>query len=439
MKFETTMDNYGLGYITKTGNDAILMKVTLSDTWNGRTKIGAFKSEAAGDIWAALGFTVEIRSNGKFYLYTPNEIELDSAAHEKIGAGKSFIMEMGIVKYMGDGVQKANYYYVKIDGVEIMYYLDYSMEAYGTKVMLPMLEDEASFFMLSSAYNYYNVSVNEAEGLTSDTSYMVKEGATNVSFALETGYEITSITVNGVDVSTDLTRVSGGYTLVLNVTQDVEIAITTALKEVTATFEQTENATVTVDKTSVPMGGSVVYTIEAQVGYTVTAVLLNGADVTDKIVLANGIYTYTARGIVEDVNLSVTVEAKTYVVSITMGEGGSVTSDTASVAANGSVVLTVTENDGYQLKSLTVNGKSVSLGVDGTYTVKNVLENVTVVAEFEKIVTNVPDSTSNGSASSDTNASSSGCGSIAGLGAASCLLLSVAALIVIKRKDNDLE
>jgi hypothetical protein len=301
------------------------------------------------------------------------------------------------------------------------------------------LEDEASFFMLSSAYNYYNVSVNEAEGLTSDTSYMVKEGATNVSFALETGYEITSITVNGVDVSTDLTRVSGGYTLALNVTQDVEIAITTALKEVTATFEQTENATVTVDKTSVPMGGSVVYTIEAQVGYTVTAVLLNGADVTDKIVLANGIYTYTARGIVEDVNLSVTVEAKTYVVSITMGEGGSVTSDTASVAANGSVVLTVTENDGYQLKSLTVNGKSVSLGVDGTYTVKNVLENVTVVAEFEKIVTNVPDSTSNGSASSDTNASSSGCGSIAGLGAASCLLLSVAALIVIKRKDNDLE
>jgi hypothetical protein len=72
MKFETTMDNYGLGYITKTGNDAILMKVTLSDTWNGRTKIGAFKSEGAGDIWAALGFTVEIRSNGKFYLYTPN-------------------------------------------------------------------------------------------------------------------------------------------------------------------------------------------------------------------------------------------------------------------------------------------------------------------------------------------------------------------------------
>jgi hypothetical protein len=439
MRFEKAMDNYGLGYITKTGNDAILMKVTLSDTWNGRTKIGAFKSEGAGDIWAALGFTVEIRSNGKFYLYTPNEIELDSAAHEKIGAGKSFIMEMGIVKYMGDGVQKANYYYVKIDGVEIMYYLDYSMEAYGTKVMLPMLEDDKSFFTLSSAYNYYNVSVNEAEGLTSDTAYTVKEGETNISLALETGYEITAITANGADVSANLTRVSGGYTLALNVTQDVEIAITTALKEVTATFEQTENATVTVDKTSVPMGGSVVYTIEAQVGYTVTAVLLNGADVTDKIVLANGIYTYTARGIVEDVNLSVTVEAKTYVVSITMGEGGSVTSDTASVAANGSVVLTVTENDGYQLKSLTVNGKSVSLGVDGTYTVKNVLENVTVVAEFEKIVTNVPDSTSNGSASSDTNASSSGCGSIAGLGAASCLLLSVAALIVIKRKDNDLE
>jgi hypothetical protein len=203
--------------------------------------------------------------------------------------------------------------------------------------------------------------------------------------------------------------------------------------------KESENVTITLDKASVPMGGSVVYTIEAQAGYTVTTVSLNGMDVTDKIVLANGVYTYTARGIVEDVKLIVTVEAKTYTVSVTAGEGGSVTPDTASVVANGSVVLTVTENDGYQLKSLTVNGKSVSLGVDGTYTVKNVLENVTVVAEFEKIVTNVPDSTSNGSASSDTNASSSGCGSIAGLGAASCLLLSVAALIVIKRKDNDLE
>ena len=66
---------------------------------------------------------------------------------------------------------------------------------------------------------------------------------------------------------------------------------------------------------------------------------------------------------------------------------GSVTTDKATAAANESVTLTVTPENGYKLKTLTINGTDVAAQVtNNTYTFSMPNEDVEVSATFEQVV-----------------------------------------------------
>ena len=129
----------------------------------------------------------------------------------------------------------------------------------------------------------------------------------------------------------------------------------------------------------------------------------------------------------EDSVITVSVVAKEYSITVSEFDGGSVTADKQTVGANGSVKLTVTINEGYQLVKITVNGQTVSVGTDGTITISNVNENKTIVVETEKI---------GGTESGDNGSGSNKKGCLSSVSSASIAFRGMlfAAVAVIKKK-----
>lgn len=79
-------------------------------------------------------------------------------------------------------------------------------------------------------------------------------------------------------------------------------------------------------------------------------------------------YATTLTGVTE-VRQEVTVEKRDRKIVIDEAiENGTVISDKAAAKLGESVVITVTANDGYELKELTVGGEAVTVNEDGTYT-----------------------------------------------------------------------
>ena len=72
-------------------------------------------------------------------------------------------------------------------------------------------------------------------------------------------------------------------------------------------------------------------------------------------------------------------------------KNGSFTIDADMVKEGNSLVITAAPNDGYMVKTLTVNGKAVQIGEDNTYTVTNVSEDLTIEGSFRLINPPTPD------------------------------------------------
>lgn len=84
-----------------------------------------------------------------------------------------------------------------------------------------------------------------------------------------------------------------------------------------------------------------------------------------------------------DVTVTATFKEKTYKVNIGTFNGGSVTANVTEAAKDEKVILTVTPQEGYKLKSLTAGNKAIPIA--GPYEFIMPDSDVTVTAEFEKI------------------------------------------------------
>jgi len=153
------------------------------------------------------------------------------------------------------------------------------------------------------------------------------------------------------------------------------------------TCEPAANGAVTADNEKAEKGSSVTFTITPAQGYTVKDVLVNGASV-------GKVTTYTLENISADVKVSAEFEKEAvaetkYSITIEKAENGTVTADKTQAEKGGSAVITVTPAQGYVIKDILVNGKSV--GKTSPYTIKDITADVKVSAVFEKQSSTTPD------------------------------------------------
>ena len=129
---------------------------------------------------------------------------------------------------------------------------------------------------------------------------------------------------------------------------------------------------------SIGAGDEVTLTVTPDEGYRVKSATLDGKEVT----LTDGKYTFTMTA---DSVFSVEFEkipAGNATVTVKCGENGTVSPATADYPIGTEVTLTVTPNEGYEVKSVTLDGKEVTL-TDGKYTF-TLTANCEFSAEFRK-------------------------------------------------------
>ena len=139
-----------------------------------------------------------------------------------------------------------------------------------------------------------------------------------------------------------------------------------------------EHGTVTPGTADYESGTEVTLTVTPDSGYRVKSVTLDGKAVT----LTNGKYTFKVTANCTFEAEFEAIPADRYTVTVKCGEHGTVTPGTADYESGTEVMLTVTPDSGYRVKSVTLDGKAVTL-TNGKYTFK-VTANCTFEAEFVK-------------------------------------------------------
>ena len=139
-----------------------------------------------------------------------------------------------------------------------------------------------------------------------------------------------------------------------------------------------EHGAVTPGTADYESGTEVTLTVTPDSGYRVKSVTLDGKAVT----LTNGKYTFKVTANCTFEAEFEAIPADRYTVTVKCGEHGTVTPGTADYESGTEVTLTVTPDSGYRVKSVTLDGKAVTL-TNGKYTFK-VTANCTFEAEFVK-------------------------------------------------------
>lgn len=140
-----------------------------------------------------------------------------------------------------------------------------------------------------------------------------------------------------------------------------------------------EHGTVTSADDTYANGDTVTLTVTADPGYYVKSTELNGTAVS---LNSDNEYVFTIESDSTFTAEFAEIPPDSYVVTVNCGEHGTVTPGTADYESGTEVTLTVTQDSGYRVKSVTLDGKAVTL-TNGKYTFK-VTANCTFEAEFVK-------------------------------------------------------
>ena len=203
-----------------------------------------------------------------------------------------------------------------------------------------------------------------AGGSVAPASQSVLSGRdTSLQVTANEGYVIDSLTVDG-----DAVAEAAGqsiYVLALEeITADTKVAVTfkseqTEPEAFTVTVSKTGEGTAAADKETVVSGETAVITITPAEGWQLEKVTVNGEDKTSAV--SGG--KLTVENITANTEVAVTfteIPRQQFAVTVTAGENGTATPESATVAEGESVTVEIAANDGYVIDQLTVNGETVA-------------------------------------------------------------------------------
>jgi len=227
------------------------------------------------------------------------------------------------------------------------------------------------FFMTDVVVTYrITASCNEGGSISPSGTVTVKAGESQTfTVTPDVGYNIKSLTVDGVNKG-----VLSSYTF-SNVREAHTISVIFEKKVYEITASAGTGGTISPNETTkVEYGGSKTYTIAPNTGYEIKSVTVDGVN-------KGALSTYAFSNIKENHTISVTFTKKSYNISASAGEGGSITPDgTTKVYYGSSKTYTVTPESGFKIEKVTVDG--VNKGAISSYTFGNVRAAHTISATF---------------------------------------------------------
>ena len=149
------------------------------------------------------------------------------------------------------------------------------------------------------------------------------------------------------------------------------------------TIETSDGGGLNSDKVKVKHGENATFNILSDDGYKIKSVIVNGKDMTNDVI--NG--ELTLSNITGSININVEFEKIDCDVTITVGNGGTITPDKDFKVKYGeNATFNILPDDGYKIKSIVVNDNDMTNDVtNGELTLSNITENIYINVEFEEI------------------------------------------------------
>lgn len=189
------------------------------------------------------------------------------------------------------------------------------------------------------------------------------------------GYRITALSANG-----KLQIFNGREFVLKNVCEDTILSVTGEKIRYEVTVSSGEGGTVGASRDTFYYGDDVTLYFQPDTGYKLTGLIVCGEKVE-----ASGL-SYVVSGKAENITVEAEFGKEIYTVITAKGAGGSISADKTRYSVGDRVNILITPDAGYRAKSVSVNGTEYK-NPGNVFTLPEFITgDVTVYAEFEKIV-----------------------------------------------------
>ena len=208
-------------------------------------------------------------------------------------------------------------------------------------------------------------------------------GSQSYTISANAGYHISDVFVDGVSVGA-----VSSYTF-NNVTANHSIYAAFEANEYTITVTQPANGVITPGTTTVANGATPTFVFTPALGYTVSAITVNGTNVISNATNVNDIYTYVFPAVTANQTLTATMTAKTFTINATAGANGTITPNgNTTVYFGNTQAYNITPANGYVVDNVMVDG--MNMGALTSYVFTNVVANHTISVTFRMADCNIP-------------------------------------------------
>ncbi len=224
----------------------------------------------------------------------------------------------------------------------------------------------------------FTITTSASEGGTITESVTLEEGSkADIIISANSGFEISSLMVNGSNVSIASGLTSYTYTIDA-VSENVSILASFKLKQYTISMYAGLGGSISGSGT-VNHGDNAEITISPSEGYKIKSIVVDGNPVAVQST------TYKIESVTENHSVQVEFEKLTYTVTTSEGSNGAITAP-ASVEYGGNIDVLITPDSGYLISSVKVNGENIEFSLDANgvavITLFSVKANQTVSATF---------------------------------------------------------
>ena len=232
----------------------------------------------------------------------------------------------------------------------------------------------------------YNITTNATNGTIDPNTTVEHGGNKTINYTPNSGYSLKSVTVDGTAVNKN--QYPNSYSFA-NVTADHDIKVVYEKLKYNITTNVT-NGTIDPD-TAAEYGETKTITYSPNSGYKLKSVTVDGSPV-DISAYPN---SYTFSNIKENHDIKVVYEKLKY--KITTDATNGTIDDNATVEYGASKTINYAPNEGYTLKSVTVDGKEVDITqYPSSYSFKNVTKNHDIKVVYEKLKYGIATNVTNG-------------------------------------------
>ncbi|BDD02606.1 hypothetical protein AUTU_00890 [Aureibacter tunicatorum] len=272
----------------------------------------------------------------------------------------------------------------------ILHYLDLSSNQKLSHCRVP---EDTWFQILASNPKYWILPAETENGTITRSSRRVEMlDGYYVRITPDEGYAIKEVFINNVSYG------DKDYIYKGRVESDQHVRAIFS-KEHNVIVEEADNGTIEVSKNKVLDNENVVVIVTPDAGYAVEKILVNGESVGSK-------YAYNIENVLENqiitaVFVEIPAPAETFDIAVVDSDNGVVTSNKENVQKEEDAAITITPNEGYSIKDVLVNNKSV--GAVSNYTISDIEMNYIVSGVFAKEYVAEVEETVNGSVTINEN------------------------------------